>query len=169
LNLKLEILQSHSKYNTVRVANLIGQDADLFRALMDLYFEAKNMDLARRAAWILRHCVDQFPFLIQPYLKKLIRYLGREGHHDAIKRNGLAVLVSSDLPKNLYGPLTNICFEFLLSGKEPIAIKVYSMSIIDKIGNDIPEIRNELKLVIQDLLPYESTGFKSRARRILAK
>ena len=99
----------------------------------------------------------------------LIKYLRKKGLHDAIKRNGLAILQAIAIPKKLYGPVTNICFEFLQNGKEPIAIKAYSMSILDEIGNDIPEIRYELKLIIQDLIPYESAGFKSRARRILAK
>ena len=169
LNLKKEILKSNSKSNTVRVVKLIGQDSNIFKELMKIYFNDKNMDLARIAAWVLRHCIDQHPDLINPYLKKLVKYLGKEGHHDAINRNGLAILETVPIPEKLYGPITNICFDFLQSGKEPIAIKAYAMSILDKIGNDIPEIQHELKLIIQELIPYESAGFKSRARRILAK
>lgn len=167
--LKNEILKSHSKYNTVRISQLIDQDDDLFKALINLYFDHKNMDLARKAAWILRHCVEQHPHLLNPFVKKLIKYLGTDGLHNAIKRNGLAVLEKVHVPEDLYGPLANICFEFVVSGKEPVAIKAYSMSILDKIGDKIPEIRHELKLIIQDLIPYESAGFKTRARKILLK
>ena len=169
MSIKSEILKSYSKQNTVRVANLIGQDIDLFKELMSIYFNAEDMDLARKAAWVLRHCVDQYPCLAEPYVKKIINYLSKEGHHDAIKRNGLAILQIISIPEELYGPITNICFEFIQSGKEAIAIKAYSMRILDKIGNDIPEIRHELKLVVEELLPYESAGFKSSARRILSK
>jgi hypothetical protein len=151
------------------VANLIGQDTGLFQELISIYFDAKNMDLARRAAWVLRHSTDQHPYLINPYLKKLVKYIAKEGHHDAIKRNGLAILQGISIPKKIYGQLTNICFELLQNGKESIAVKAYAMTILDNIGKDIPEIRHELKLVIQELLPYESAGFKSRARRILSK
>ena len=169
MSIKSELLQSYSKHNTVRVAKLIGQDTDLFKELMLIYFDAKDMDLARKAAWVFRHCVDEYPDLIQPYLRKLVKYLSKENHHDAIKRNGLAILQGISIPKKLYGPVTKICFEFIQNGKEAIAIKAYSMSILDNIGEDIPEIRKELKLILQDLLPYESAGFKSRARKILSK
>jgi len=52
--------------------------------------------------------------------------------------------------------------------KEP-DLKAYSIGILDKIGDEIPEIRQELKLVLQDLMPYESAGFQSRARKVLSK
>jgi len=169
LNLKEEILKYYSKYDTVRIARHIDKDEDLFRELIDMYFDAGQQELAKKAAWILRHCVDQHPYLIRPYIKKIVKYLAWEGHHDAIKRNGLAVLESITLPKNVYGSLTQLCFEFITSGKEPVAIKAYSIGILDKIGDEIPEIRHELKLILQELIPYESAGFKARAKRILAK
>jgi hypothetical protein len=153
----------------MRVTRLIGHDEDLFKILTDFYFNIENQGMARKAAWILRYSVDLHPYLVRPYLKKIVRYISQEGLHDAIKRNGLAILDSVPIPEKLYGQLTNTCFDFLQSGKEPIAVKAYSMSILDKIGNDIPEIRHELKLIIKELMPYESTGFKSRARKILAK
>jgi hypothetical protein len=170
LSIKSEILKSYSRQNTVRVAESIGHDKSLFNELMTIYFDGKHdMDLARKAAWVLRYCSDYNPHLIDPYIKKLVKYIGKKGHHDAIKRNGLAVLQETSIPEKLYGPIANTCFKFLQSSKEPIAIKAYSMSILDKIGDDIPEIRHELKLIIQELMPYESAGFKSRARKILSK
>jgi hypothetical protein len=168
LNLEKEILQAHSKHNVVRVAKLIDQDKRLFESLTRIYFDQSRQDLARKAAWVLRQCVEQYPHMILPYQRKLVSYIGKEGHHDAIKRNGLAILEFIPISEKLYGPLINICFKFLMNGKEPVAIKAYSMSILDKISRDIPEIRQELKLVLQELLPYESIGFKTRAKKILS-
>ena len=95
--------------------------------------------------------------------------MNRPDLHDAIRRNGLKALELSPIAEKYYGQLANVCFRFISSGKEPIAIKAYSIGILDKIGDEIPEIRKELKLVLQDIMPYESAGFQSRARKVLAK
>jgi len=169
LDLKAEILLSYSKTNTVRIAKLIDQDEVLFQKLTKIYFDTTDIDLAKKAAWILSHCIRQHPFLIKPYIKKLIKFINRPDLHDAIKRNGLKALELTPVAEKYYGQLADVCFRFISSGKEPIAIKAYSIGILDKIGDEIPEIRQELKLVLQDLMPYESAGFQSRARRVLAK
>jgi hypothetical protein len=169
LDLKAEILLSYSKANTERVAKLIDQDEELFRKLIRIYFDMVDIELAKKAAWILSHSIRQYPYLINPYIKKLIKYIDKPGQHDAIKRNGLKALELTTIPEKHYGPLADICFRFVMSGKEPIAIKAYSIGILDKIGDEIPEIRQELKLVLQDLMPYESAGFQSRARKVLSK
>lgn len=169
LDLKEEILLSYSKANTVRIAKLIDQDEELFQKLIGIYFDTNDIDLAKKAAWILSHCIRKYPFLIKPYIKKLIRFISRPGLHDALKRNGLKSLELSPIGAKYFGQLSDVCFRIIISGKEPVAIKAYSIGILEKIGDEIPEIRQELKLVLQDIMPYESAGFQSRARKVLAK
>jgi hypothetical protein len=167
--LKAEILLSYSKANTVRVAELIGRDEDLFRELIKIYSDTKDLDLAKRAAWVLGHCVRIHPYLINAHIKKLIKLLSEPSQHDAIKRNGLKALELTSIPEKYYGKIADMCFRVISSGKEAIAIKAYSIGILDKIGDEIPEIRQELKLILLDLMPYESAGFQSRARKVLSK
>jgi hypothetical protein len=167
--IKEEILFSYSKENTIRVARLINRDEALFCELIKIFSDSKDIDLAKRAAWVLSHCVRKNPYLINPYIKKLIKVLNKPSQHDAIKRNGLKALELTSIPENHFGKIAEICFRFISSGKEAIAIKAYSIGILDKIGDEIPEIRQELKLVLQELMPYESAGFKSRARKVLSK
>ena len=164
-----EILLSYSKANTIRVAELIGRDADLFRKLFKIYSDSKDRDLVKRAAWVLGHSVRIHPYLINPHIKKLIKLLNQPSQHDAIKRNGLKALELTSIPEKYYGKIADACFRFITSQKEAIAIKAYSIGILDKIGDEIPEIRQELKLVLRDLLPYESAGVQSRARKVLSK
>ena len=168
-DLKSEILLSYSKANTVRVAELIDRDEDLFRKLIKIYSDTKNLDLAKRAAWVLGHSVRIHPYLINPHIKKLIKLLSEPSQHDPIKRNGLKALELTSIPEKHYGKIADMCFRFISSGKEAIAIKAYSIGILDKIGDEIPEIRQELKIILQDLMPYESAGFQSRARKVFSK
>ena len=73
-----------------------------------------------------------------------------------------------NIPEELWGETIEICFRFL-SGNEAVAIKVFSMSVLYNLSLNVPEIITELKVVIEDHLPYGSAGFKSRARKVLAK
>ncbi len=167
MDLKNEILKEHSKSNTIRVAQLIANDTDKFSELMEAYFDKGNMDLARKAAWIVRQCVTQNPDLIFPYLQQVIEYLLQNELHDAIKRNGLAIIDIQNIPENLLGMVTDLCFRILNNGGERIASKAFAMSILFKIGRNYPEINRELKLILKELYPYQSPGFQSRAKKIL--
>ena len=168
-DIKAEILLSYSKANTVRVAELIDRDENLFRKLFNIYADMNDLDLAKRAAWVLGHSIRLHPYLINPYINKLIKLICKSSQHDAIKRNGLKALELTSIPEKYYGKIADMCFRIISSGKEAIAIKAYSIGILDKIGEEIPEIRQELKLILQDLMPYESAGFQSRARKVLSK
>ena len=168
-DIKAEILLSYSKANTMRVAELIDRDEDLFRKLFNIYADMNDLDLAKRAAWVLGHSIRLHPYLINPHINKLIKLICQPSQHDAIKRNGLKALELTSIPEKHYGKIADMCFRIISSGKEAIAIKAYSIGILDKIGEDLPEIRQELKLILQDLMPYESAGFQSRARKVLSK
>ena len=167
MNLRIEIQKEHCKSNTIKVANLIGSDSELFSNLMDLYFNKKDIDTARKSAWVLRECVENYPFLLDPYISKVIRYLRRKNLHDAIKRNGLAILEKRKLNEKDEGLLLDISFDLIKSGNEPTAVKAFAMEIIDNISKSYPEVRSELRIILEDQIPYGSVGFKNKAIKII--
>jgi len=67
----------------------------------------------------------------------------------------------------LRGLVVVICFDFFQSKKEPVAVKVFSMTVLANVAQDLKELRQELILRIEDQLPYGSAGFLSRAGRVL--
>ncbi len=59
-------------------------------------------------------------------------------------------------------------FEFLSSPDEAVAIRVYSMSLLEKLCRREPMLAGELRLHIEHQLPTcESAAFHSRARHVL--
>jgi hypothetical protein len=167
INIKNEILKEHSKSNVIRISELIGNDHVLFKQLMKLFFNYKKMNLARKAAWVMRECANNYPFLIIPYIEKLIQYLYVKELHDAIKRNILGVIKDIGIPEKHDGEITDLCFRFLMDKKESVAVRVFAMIILAEIGKKLPEINHELKLILEDHIPYGTAGFKSRAQKIL--
>ena len=164
MNIKAALLQEHSKPQAQRIAAYIGSDPKRFEELMRLFFKGEYR-VIQRAAWVLSFCTENYPGLTQPYISALVNYL-EQPVPDAVKRNTLRHLQSIPIPPELQGQLATVCFNFL-SGTEPVAIKVFAMTVLAHLAQSEPDLGHELKIIIQDQLPYASAAFKARARTIL--
>lgn len=164
--LREQILAEHSKPQTMRIVHWIGHDADRLAALMDIFL-GSDYRLTQRAAWVVRYIGEGAPELMAAWLPELAARLHRQPLHDAVKRNILNVFEHLDIPESLYDELTESCFTYLADPQEAVAIRCISMSILDKICQKIPELRPELRLLIEEHFEHSSAGFKSRARKIL--
>ena len=167
MNLEQEILRADFKDQAAYAAEIIGDNDERFVALMKLFFSSDS-HTCQRASWVVLHCIDQHPTLIVPHLKKMVNNL-YNNPIDAVKRNTIRALQFVEIPKSLWGKTIEICFQFLQSSTEPIAIKVFSMSVLYKLSQSVPEIKEELKVIIEDQLPYSSAGFRSRGSKVLKK
>jgi hypothetical protein len=65
--------------------------------------------------------------------------------------------------------LVNLCFDYLVSGRYPVAIRVYGMQVLYNLSHEFPEIGQELAQILEDQMPDETPGYRSRARRILGR
>lgn len=165
MDIKAELLREHSKPQAMKIVNYIGSDQSRFDELMELFLKGEYR-VTQRAAWVLRFCAEEEPQLIIPHLKAMVDNL-ENPLHDSNKRNTIKVLTFVDIPEKLLGKLADICFDFLASPKEAIAIRVFSMQLLFKICQREPDLANELKLLIEDHYPHGSAGFKSSGRKIL--
>ena len=165
MNLEAAILKEHSKNNTLRIARWIGNDKQRFRELMDLFLKGEYR-VTQRAAWIVRHCADRDHSLVAPYLDKMLDRMLAPDVHVAVKRNAVGILQGIDIPKRLRGKVATICFDFLESN-EPIAVRVLSMSVLANIAKCEPDLNKELRLIIEQRMPWEGPAFHARAKRIL--
>lgn len=168
MNLREEILKEHSKQQTMRIVRHVGSDKKRFADVMKLFL-GNEYRVTQRIAWVVSYCGRAHPQLILPYLEKMILNLKKSGQHDAVKRNTVKVLEEIDIPERLTGLCAETCFNLLASKTEPLAVRCYSMGVLAKICNKEPELKNELKLVVQEQLPYSTAGFRARARRVFAE
>jgi hypothetical protein len=165
MNLRDEILKEHSKKQTMKIVNYIGNDKKKFKQLMHLFFNDEYR-VVQRSSWMVSCCAESHPHLIKPYLSKMIDYL-QKPVHNAVRRNIVRILQFIDIPKTLKGKAATVCFDLLQSKSEPVAVKVFSMTVLANLCKSQPELKNELKLVIEEQLPYSTAGFQARAKRIL--
>lgn len=165
MELRAALLQEYSKAHTLKVATYIGADDQRFAGLMDLFLHA-SYRVTQRAARVVDHCVAAHPALIQPYLSVLSQQLSKPVH-DTLKRNVLRLLQDIPLPEALWGEVADSCFGFLTDANTAIAIKVFSMTVLLQIVRQVPDLKHELKLVLEEQLPYGSAGFVNRAQKVL--
>lgn len=163
-----QILAEHSKAQTMRIVRWIGHDADRLAVLMEIFFE-NEYRLTQRAAWTLRYVGENAPELMAPWLPKMVAQLRQPGIHDAVKRNVLNIFEPLEIPDNLQDELADLCFGYLADSKEALAIRCASMTVLEKICRKEPELKPELRLLIEEHFEHGSAGFKSRAKKILKK
>lgn len=158
--------EEHSKKQTDRIVKYIGHDKDRFATLIQLFFKGEYR-ITQRAAWPLSYCVRSYPALIDPYYGQLLDNLGRKDIHVAVIRNTVRLLQDVSIPKRWHGRVMSICFDFVADPETPIAVKAFALTIVSNLSQDYPEIRGELKLVIEAQWDQATPAFRSRARKIL--
>ncbi len=167
MDIEKELLREHSRRQVDRIARWIGNDQRRFRKLLNLFL-GKEYRVTQRAAWVLSICADRHPALVRPHLRKMIAKMEKPDVHEAVRRNVVRILQEIDIPRGLLGRAATLCFGYLASGDASIAVKANSMTVLANIAAVEPDLGGELRLVIEQQLPYASAGFRARARKVLS-
>lgn len=167
MNMREEVLRDYSKEHTLKVAEYGCKSKANFAALIKCFLD-DDYRLAQRAAWSVSWAAKQKPQMVMAHLKDLVAALQKKGVHDAVIRNSVRVLQEIDIPEEFHGDVMNACFQFLESATTPAAIKAFSLTTLFNLSKKYPEIKPELKLIIEERWEHETAAFHSRGRKILA-
>jgi hypothetical protein len=162
MDFRKELLEEHSKAQAVKIQRYIGRDAQKFAELVKVFLTGPYR-VTQRAAWPLSICIEQYPELARPHLKSLLQNLDQEGLHPAVKRNTMRLLQFVSIPKSLQGLATATAFRFLQNPSEAIAVRVFSMTVLANIAKENSGLKKEIRLILEDQLPFGSAGIVSRA------
>ena len=168
MNLETEILREHSKRQCLRIASWIGRDRKRFKDLMKLFLVG-DYRTTQRTAWIIKHCADEHRELILPHIDPMLERMLEAGVHVAVKRNVIRILQDLEIPRPLAGKIATICFDLLASHNEPIAVKVFSMTVLANLAREEPDLKNEIRILVEREMINGSAGFRSRGAKVLRK
>lgn len=166
MDLQKLIAAEHSKRQCDRIVKYIGDDTERFGELVKLFFNG-GYRITQRAAWPLSYCVRLHPTLIRPYFKPLLDNLERKGLPVAVVRNTLRLLQDVAIPAKYHGRVMSLCFDFIQFPEAPIAVKAFSLTVLERLSTVYPDIRTELRLIIEEQWEQATPAFRSRARKIL--
>lgn len=168
MNIKDALLEdkTQNKAKAMQVAAYACLSAKNFKELIQCFL-ANDYRLAQRAAWSVSWAVKSKPAMIEPHIKSLVAQLEREDVHAAVIRNSVRILEIIDIPEMYHGDVMNACFNFIEKPGTPAAIKAFSLTTLYNLSKFYPEIKQELKLIIEDQFENETPAFKSRGKKIL--
>jgi hypothetical protein len=168
MDLLKAIEKEHSKSQCEKIVQYVGGDKDRFAQLMQLFLKGEYR-VTQRAGWPLSICVENHPELITPWFKQILPLLKKPDAHIAVVRNVVRMLQYVTIPKRFHGQVMNECFEFVADNNTAPAIKAFSLTILENLSAEYPDIKPELKGIIEERWPYETAAFHSRAKKILKK
>lgn len=170
MDIREKILQEHSKENAEAIAEWVGSDQARIKELIDIFLHDEYR-VVQWAAYAVSKVADNNPKAMEPYLDDMVARMQEEGPHVAVKRNVLRILQEVTIPEHLHANVMNNCFDYLADPKEAIAVRVFSMTVLDNLTKKYPEIKQELHAIIQEELEqgHASAGFISRAKKILKR
>lgn len=168
MKLREEILKEHSKEQTVKIVHWVNNNQERFDELFELFIKDEYR-VVQRAAWPLSYCVIEHSELIKKHFSRLIKNLQKPALHSAVKRNTIRLLQDITIPKKYQGAVMDICFRYIASPDEAVAVKAFSLTVLQNLSKTYPEILPEIKLLIEERWDHETSAFKSRAKKILGK
>ncbi len=166
MELEKLLAAEHSKKQCDRIVKYIGNDKQKFAALMQLFFKGEYR-ITQRAAWPMSYIVQEHPALITPYFKKLLDYLDKPGIHVAIIRNTVRLLQDVEIPAKFQGRVMSRCFDYVAAPETAIAVKAFSLTILENLSKKYPDIIPELKEIIESQWDNATPAFRSRAKKAL--
>lgn len=168
MDLRKQLLKEHSKANCDKIVRWVGGDQQRFDELFSA-FTSDEYRLVQHAAWPLSYAVIAHPQLIKKHFRKLVANLHKPGTHGAVKRNTVRLLQEIDIPQKYHGQLMDACFRYIAAPGEAPAVKAFSITVLENLSKQYPEIIPEIKLLLQENYDRETAAFKSRARHFLKR
>lgn len=164
-NLKELLLKGNSRSYTDFVADIVNNRPELMVELWEIYLAIEE-PVSRRAAWIIDTASENKPEWIGPYLPELISKLP-SFNHDGLKRHALRMVARMPFPEGTEGELMNLCFEWLITASESVAVKMYCIQILYRLSATEPDILQELYDTIEFQLADGTPGFRNIGMKMM--
>lgn len=166
MNLREQLLKEHSKANCLKVVNWVGNSPERFAQLIELFLKDEYR-VVQLAAWPVSYVAEAHPELIKKYIPRLVKNLERADTHPAVRRNTIRLFQYIEIPKKYQGQVMNLCFDYISNPQEKAAVKAFSLTVLENLAKLYPDIKTELKTIIEDRIDAETAAFRSRAKKIL--
>lgn len=149
------------------IADTIISDKEKFNELFEMIFDT-NVKIAWHAAWAVEKISEKdCSFFSEEQIERLI-LLSIQATNNSLKRSVLSVIINLPLPENLSVEFINVCFERMISMKEPVAVQALSMRLLQRIAEKEPEFIPEILVTLENVdLTAVSAGYLAIRKNVM--
>ncbi len=164
MNLAEQLLVENSRKNWNLVIDYLLQNPNKIKDAIDLFIEAEYR-VNQRISQVIGIVGEKKPELILPYWDKILQNFKKQPI-DAFKRNVFRILSLTPIPEKHESKIFDLSLKHLQKFDEPIAVKVFCMTVLRKICQKYPDLTQEVIFVLEELLEKDNNkGIQSRGRR----
>ena len=167
------------KNDVLNLMDIFSKNPKGIDILIDLCSNSNNT-LGFHAAWVLEHMIIDKPELLKKYFVSIVNKMP-ETKNPSVQRHFSKIAkcsLESGAVKDFIATKKNsksiellieVCFEWLLNLKTPIAVKAYCMDILVYLAPSNTWIKEELPHVIRLNMIDASPGISAKSKKILAQ
>ena len=147
---KLEDILIDSGRATADMAvDIIRQKPQIFDEVYELCMKQEDK-MAMRAARVVWLVGEQMPEIFKPYFSDMV-YRLPELKHSSVKRCMLKLLSVTDLSEEeeMHGIIIDVCFKCVNDPEEEVAIRGYSLQVLERMIMIYPEVTGELMSALE--------------------
>jgi hypothetical protein len=142
----------------------VCNDQELFNQLYHWIF-SDNRRLAWRSCWIIDTASEKQPDLLIDKIPEIVSGLSST-RDSSLKRHFTRILCRYGIPEIYQVVVIDRCFELLVPS-EPAAVRVNAMQLLFNLSQDLPDLKGELRSVLEGLIDEGgSVGFINRALKL---
>lgn len=171
MNYRDQLLSEHSRANADLVLNHVLKDRKRVAKLMEVFLGEEYRSV-QRSAMVVGNLGRLQPAWLQPWYGKMIA-AAKDPQHDAVVRNVMRYFseISLDqIGEEDQGELLELALRLTESQLQPVAIRVFSMTVAANFCQLYPELKDELRGIIELTIAEGATaGFRSRGNKLLKK
>lgn len=175
----LKDVKNGMRINRDKAANIVWDNPDIFKDLVEMVFETDNK-FSIKAAWVMEWiCTHKSLDMILPHLDFFTQNIGKLHFDSAIRPcakicEHLAVAYTSKkdnltkqaLTEAHINQIIETGFDWLITPQK-IAVRAYTMTSLYLFGLEKDWVHPELEHLIRTKIIHESKGCKARGRYIL--
>jgi hypothetical protein len=160
MNAGYDILPYVSELGTgpSKMLGLLEKDPGLVDAYVD--FSLSDHKYAWRATWVIHHFSTKNPQQINKYADLYIDMLSktdRDGH----LREIISILINLKLSEEQESELFDICYELIQSNKRQSSVRAISFRFMMRLADSYPELKEEIKIIFENIKDYISPGIRN--------
>ncbi len=165
-NIQSLVFASRNIKDIKEIATICADSQQDFNMLVKC-MGSNERDIASMASWAMGHAVQINPDLLDRKSMQNLVGLGNSTPSSAIRRNIMRAIQWAKVPADMQYDVADLALKFLNSQKEDIAVKAFSITVLQNCLKDIPELREEIVFILERDMPHASAAYKQRAKKLL--